>query len=210
MDTLKYVLDKYDLNIDRKSPVEIPNVGRDDLAALFAELGFVRGVEVGVERGFYSEVLCRANPGLMLWCVDPWETYTGYRDYVTAEKVYSFYEDAKQRLKPYGCRLVRKFSMDAVKEFENRSLDFVYIDGNHQFEFVAQDIGFWARKVRRGGIISGHDFIRRKAPTATHVVEAVQGYTYAYDIRPWFLLGRQAKVEGEKRDDSRSWFWVQS
>lgn len=208
MKTLQYIADKYNLHLDQKSPIEIPNTNRKVLAELFAELGFKVGVEVGVERGLYTEVLCKANPDAKIYAVDPWEAYTGYRDYVSQEKVSTFYLDAQERLAKYNCEIIKKYSMDAVRDFENGSLDFVYIDGNHQFEFVAQDIGFWTRKVRKGGIVAGHDFIRRKAPTATHVVEALQGYTYAYDIQPWFLLGRQAKVEGELRDDSRSWFFV--
>ena len=98
--------------------------------------------------------------------------------------------------------------MDIVKTFEDGSLDFVYIDGNHYFEYVVQDIAFWSKKVRKGGIVSGHDYIHKRAPTKSHVIQAVNGYVDSYKINPWFLIGSQAKVPGEIRDNSRSWMWV--
>lgn len=208
MDTLAYILSKYDLAVGRRMPVEIPNVGRDDLARLFAELGFKVGAEIGVQQGAYSEVLAQSNPGVQLYCVDAWKAYKGYREYVTQARIDAFYEEAQDRLAPYGCRLIKKFSVEALGDFEDRSLDFVYIDANHSFLQVAQDIDGWRKKVRKGGIVSGHDYLRRRPPTAHHVVQVVNAYTDAYKIRPWFVLGRRARVEGETRDKSRSWMWV--
>jgi len=95
MDTLDYILTKFNLRADtRRFPIEIPNIGRDGLAELFAELGFRVGVELGVERGLYSEVLCKANPDVLLYAVDSWLHYEGYRDHVDQNKFDSFYAAA--------------------------------------------------------------------------------------------------------------------
>ena len=48
--------------------------------------------------------------------------------------------------------------MEAIKDFEPNSLDFVYIDANHDKEHVTEDIEEWAKIVRPGGIVSGHDY----------------------------------------------------
>lgn len=210
MDTLTYIRTKYDIPAGARSPIEIPNIGRDHLARLFAVLGFQTGAEVGVERGLYSEVLCRENPGVQLLCVDAWKAYKGYRDHVDQQKLDRFHEEARQRLAPYRATLVRKFSLEAAKDVADGSLDFVYLDGNHSFENVAMDIAAWSRKVRNGGIIAGHDYVRYRLPNMIHVVQAVTGYTDAYEVHPWFLAGTQAKVEGQVRDTARSWFWVQA
>lgn len=53
---------------------------------------------------------------------------------------------------------IRKLSMDAVNDFENESLDAVYIDGNHRYDSVCNDIIKWLPKIKNGGIISGHDY----------------------------------------------------
>lgn len=209
-DSLEYIARKYELDLDvRRMPIEIPNVGRDDLAKLFAELGYTIGAEIGVSRGIYSEVLCQANPGLLLYCIDPWKAYSEYWERVSQAKFDRLYGEAVDRLTPYGCRLVRKFSMEALEDFEDRSLDFVYIDANHDFLHVTRDVDGWRRKVRKGGIVSGHDYRGQRRQVGHHVVEVVNGYTVAYRIRPWFVLGRKGRVEGEVRDRARSWMWVE-
>lgn len=210
-ETLSYVLKKYKLE-DQKDQqmVEIPNVTRDDLASLFAELNFNLGVELGTEAGLYAEVLCKANPNLQLFCVDAWTAYKGYRDHVTQSKLDGIYRQAFDRLHPYHqCKLVRGFSLQMVDEFEDESLDFVYIDANHEYRQVVDDISVWQKKVRKGGIVAGHDYIKRKNKEyLMHVVEAVTGYVSAYQIKPYFVLGRKDAPEGEARDHTRSWMWV--
>lgn len=216
---LKYILNKYDIEPEpgqtpkpRRMPIEIPNVGRRNLAALFAELDYTVGVEVGVERASYSKVLCKNNPQATIYGLDAWQAYSDYREHVNQERLDGFLEQVKQRMEPYpNYRILRAFSMDAVGEFEDGSLDFVYIDGNHTLPFVMRDILEWGKKVRTGGIISGHDYrASKRLNTQMHVVYAVKCYTSAYRVFPWFLLGRKKPegLEDEVRDNSRSWMWV--
>ena len=210
MNTLEYIFQKYQLNADaRHMPIEIPNTNREDLAGLFAELGFAVGAEIGVQVGLYSEVLCQRNPNLHLYCIDAWEPYSRYREHTTRKTMDAFLEEATTRLEPYHCTLIKKFSMDAVKDFAPESLDFVYIDANHEFRHVVDDINEWSERVRVGGIVSGHDYLGRIEPFyGVHVIEAVSGYTKAYGIRPWFVLGTKEIKSDEKRDRPRSWLWV--
>ena len=53
---------------------------------------------------------------------------------------------------------IRKLSMAAVNDFEDESLDAIYIDGNHRYDSVCNDINKWMPKLKNGGIISGHDY----------------------------------------------------
>lgn len=202
MNTLDYILKKYNLNSNQKSPIDILNTGRIDLAKLFAELGFTTGAEIGVEAGIYSEILCQANPQLKLYCIDPWKAYHGYREHVTQAKLENLYEETLKRLKPYNCKIVRKFSEEAHLDFPNESLDFVYIDGNHEFLHVAQDLTFWSPKVKKGGIVAGDDYIRPagKYGQFNDVKDVVPAFAYAKSVKPWFVL----------RDPDRpsSWMWV--
>lgn len=198
MDTLSRIVEKYNVDLSQKSPIRLP-ITRDDLAVLFAELGFTKGAEIGVERGLYSETLLKANPKLYLYAIDPLKAYKGYREHVSQEKMDGFYEEVVARLNPYGAMVIREFSMDAVKGFEDESLDFVYIDGNHDFQNTTNDIAEWSKKVRTGGIVAGHDYIRnKKKDYKCHVKDVVQGWTYAHDIKPWFVTS----------DKSPSWFYV--
>jgi len=70
------------------------------------------------------------------------------------------FEHTTQRLAPFGDRneIIRETSVVAAKEFENQSLDFVYIDAIHSFEECYQDLVAWIPKVKRGGLVAGHDY----------------------------------------------------
>jgi len=164
------------------------SMGRHDLAAYFAAQQFTRGAEIGVEQGEYSEVLCRANPRLLLLGVDAWRAYRGYREHVTQAKLDRFYEQTARRLAGYSVRLLRMFSVDAARLVPVASLDFVYLDANHTRAHVEADIAAWAPKVRSGGLLAGHDYCRRKRMDYG-VIEAVQAYAAARGRIPVILRG---------------------
>lgn len=210
MNTLDCIIKKYNIDPNGKLPIEIPNVGRNDLANLFRELGFTIGAEIGVQEGIYSEMLLLANPEVKLYGVDPWTFYSTARNFRKQRHLDEHYATAVKRLTPYkNYVIVKKSSMDAVKDFEDNSLDFVYIDADHEYLHVVQDIVEWSKKVKKGGIISGDDYITsNNEDTHMHVIYAVDGYVKAHKILPFFLLGRKHKLEGEIRDKIRSWFWV--
>lgn len=210
MNVLDYVVKKYKIDLATKSPIEIPNVGRNDLAILLPELDFKIGAEVGVECGAYSEILCKANPQMKIYGVDPWLVVKNYLWY-SQEDLDAAYVTAKQRLASYSnYEIIKDFSMDAIKKITNESLDFVYIDANHEDPYITQDIVEWSKKIRSGGIISGHDYMRpkRNGRNDFHVIRATNKYTQDNNIKPWFILGLNAKVPGLVRDRSRSWFWI--
>jgi hypothetical protein len=52
----------------------------------------------------------------------------------------------------------REYSVIASKKYENESLDFVFIDGNHSFEEVVMDINHWLPKIKKNGVLAGHDY----------------------------------------------------
>lgn len=215
MNTLDYILTKFNLSFDENTPmpIEIPDFGRRPLAGLLNELNFKIGVEVGVAAGEYSEVICRANPQMKVYGIDPYAPQAGYRDYKRQSTFKRFHEEAKARLATCNNYEFRNIpSMEALTEFADESLDFVYIDANHQEPFVTQDITEWSKKVRPGGILAGHDYSkpRSKDDMSPHhdVMQAVHFYTTQRNIRPWFVLGSWKFRKGEVRDNPRSWMWV--
>jgi len=190
------------------SPIELRGGRRDQLPGLFRDLGYKVGAEVGVWKGEFSEELCKGVPGLRLYCIDPWVVYAEYKDFENPDHMAASYKEAKERLAPYDCTFIRDFSPQAAIHVPDRSLDFVYIDGNHSFESVIWDISAWSKKVKVGGIVAGHDYKVYRLFQGFRVVEAVQAYAGAYDIAPWFVLGRSKALRGEGRERERSWLWV--
>ncbi len=123
------------------------------LAEYFKDQGFTVGAEIGVATGYYSAILCQKNPKLKLYCIDPWIRYQEYKDFANPNTFISMEDKAKKLLAQYNTTIIKKFSIDAVKEFEDESLDFVFIDGNHSYKYVKKDIKIWTPKVRKGGIV---------------------------------------------------------
>jgi hypothetical protein len=211
MSTLDGVCDFFKIPKARlaESPVLIEDANRTRRAACFGALGFKHGAEIGVESGRFSEELCQQNPGVRLLCVDAWAAYQGYREHVTQAKVDGLFAAAQERLKSYHVTFRRAFSVEAAAKVPDGSLDFCYIDANHSFPYVVADIAAWLPKVRKGGIISGHDYCRRGGNGyQLHVIEAVQGWTQAYHVAPWFLIGHTGIAPGDHRDRPKSWFWI--
>lgn len=210
--TFKHIVEKYNINLDGRYFIDIPEmIGAEGLAHLFAELGFKTGVEIGTDQGEYAEVLCRTIPDIELFCVDPWlaQAYEPGQQPESNEKQKFFDERHSEttfRLMNFNAAILRKTSMDVVHTFPDNFLDFVYIDGNHDFLNVTQDIHHWFKKVRPGGILSGHDYVRYPSKKFNHVQKVVNAYMTTYHLLPVFLC--TPTNEGLKRDRFRSWFIV--
>lgn len=206
MEALELVLQFFGIQVPEKSPYEIAGKDRDSLAALFAHLGYRCGAEIGVFRGVYSEILCAANPTVKHYCVDPYKKYLNHSKQTELDEAE---KEAYGRLLKYNAHFIRASSVEAANQFSDGELDYVYIDANHEFPYVVEDIRVWERKVRSGGIVSGHDYyVSSWKNSVLHVVPAVVGWTQAYKIHPWFVLGNRADVKADWSKRYRTWFWV--
>jgi len=153
------------------NPIETDLI-RNDFAELFNSFKFNKGAEVGVKKGVFSEHLCKNMPGLRLKCIDP---YLPGED--NWDKVEIWFHMAQKALMRYDARIIKKTSMHAsAEDIAKWSLDFVYIDADHTFNEVMQDIIVWADRVRPGGIVSGHDYHYADVKTAVDAYTNIHGY----------------------------------
>lgn len=105
------------------------------------------GVEIGVDKGKTSVYLL-TNLEKMghLYCIDP---------YINREHRHGI---VNKLLKEYdNCTFLRMKSHDAVQKVPD-NLDFVFIDGDHRYRIVLQDLYDWVPKLKSGGLLSGHDW----------------------------------------------------
>ena len=103
-------------------------------------------LEVGVREGFNAVEMLKFAPNITLTLVDPYKD----TDHIRKEML--------QRLKPWQIKFIHKTSVEASALIKDESLDYVYIDGDHSYKMVTEDINHWFRKVKGGGIIAGHDW----------------------------------------------------
>ena len=166
---------------------------RHNLAQMYNTLGYKVGAEIGVQRGLNAKTLFRNVKGLKLICVDPWSPYNRQ----SVERTNNVYKNCLNRLKNHDVEYMRMTSMEAAKKVPDRSLDFVYIDGLHDFDSVMRNIICWARKVRFGGIVAGHDYYTFYQGG---IIQAVNAYTLSHNINDWYITNG---------DEFPSFFWVQ-
>ena len=145
-------------------PSTLVGVDRKGLYQDWAKRGFTRGCEVGVREGKNAKLMLDTIPNLELVLVDPYMIYE-YSNFRRRNKwKWKLPEMDKMRFKALkrlamsNVRWLMMTSTMAAPYVANESLDFVYIDGNHSFDFITQDLQFWYPKIRKGGIISGHDY----------------------------------------------------
>jgi hypothetical protein len=184
---MKELLDRWYAAAQQVSPVRIKGLDRLKLMQYIGEdRNFKAGAEIGVDRGRFSEYMLSVIPGLHLYCVDPWHWRL---------RGESRYQSTVARLASYSATIIRKTSVEASLDIPDESLDFVYIDGDHTFDFVMTDIILWSRKVRYGGIVAGHDLY---SFTRAGVIPAVEAYTRQHNIVQWFATDERTP----------SWFWT--
>ena len=170
---------------------------RQELAQYFNKLGFTYGAEIGVGLGRGAVILCQGIPDLKLICVDNW---------VGKPNNYEFTRKRLNDLK-YKVIFIRKNSMEAVKDITNNSLDFVFIDANHQYQYVMEDITEWSKKVRPSGIVAGHDYY---TSGKVGVKKAVNDYTRLHNIKFELTeISIRTQSYTEKRDNEEPcYYWV--
>lgn len=147
----------------------------DVIAGLVREHGLAVGAEIGVAAGRFSAGLLTACPDLRLWGVDTWDG--AYRTWMGT--TWSPLEHAKNHAQAQAWEshfrprltLLRKSSAEAATWLAPASLDFVFIDADHDYEAVTADIAAWRTRLRPGGWITGHDYDHGRFPGVVRAVD---------------------------------------
>ncbi len=184
---------------------------REDMYKIFHELGFKVGAEIGVRMGNNAVAMLNSMPGVKLYLVDPWVNYPGSLSLDSVSEQGRHLAITRWRTKNYNVKIIKNFSFPATSQIKE-PLDFVYIDANHLYEHFMMDLLAWLPKVRRGGIIGGHDFTDRKEGNdgrRVGVVDAVTSLTKHYEVSPVYLTHVPKLDEAHRHSDrDASWFFV--
>jgi hypothetical protein len=115
--------------------------------------------EVGVWKGEFSERIYRVTQPREFHMIDPWAPYRCKGKFREAPEMDALYQGVKARLgnRP-GVKIHRDTSETGLTKFPDNHFDWVYIDGNHYYEFVLKDLELAFRKVKPGGFITGDDY----------------------------------------------------
>jgi hypothetical protein len=217
-------IEKYhsELNID---PIIIQHQASNDwtidreqwLPLVKEQLGDVDiAVELGVWRGHYSRSIINTLIPKTFYGVDPYELYEGYSDKPGGmsnpefnsqknmdnlhNKTLAKYENFNDSYRRTKSILVRDFGDAYAQQFEDNSVDFVYLDADHTYESVKAEIKAWWPKVKIGGILSGHDYFDKTyfgvIPAVNEFVEREQLELKTTDekFKSWWVVKNQLEL----------------
>jgi predicted O-methyltransferase YrrM len=122
---------------------------------IFVELGVWKGHSIS-----YLAKLLKDKKDIKVYAVDIFEKWD--KNESVKEDVKYINQIYNTNLKNAGVREIisdiKSISWDAANLFKDNSIDFVFIDADHSYESVTKDINSWLPKIKKGGIISGHDY----------------------------------------------------
>ncbi len=184
--------------------IQKENITRRDFSNKINEHQYQIGVEIGLGFGSYSEFLLKNSKLKKLYSIDPFDD--------SISEYYPGLESTIQKLTPFGDRstFIRKYSKDAISEFEDNSIDFIYVDGDHRYELVLLDLKLWYPKLKKGGFFSGHDY------DVPGVQQAVLEFCNENSIETLHLTeytnvplrtSRMEDREGGMEEHVASWYW---
>ena len=118
-------------------------------------------VEIGTFEGYNAKSIMKELNVKKLYIIDP---YLGYRDYIVSESEKTTSnlsvaeKKARKKLRKYSGKIIwiKDTSDNALSKVPD-NVDFVYIDGNHEYEYVKRDMVNYFKKIKDGGILAGHD-----------------------------------------------------
>jgi predicted O-methyltransferase YrrM len=143
------------------------------------------GVEVGVYKGENAKSILKTLNIDKLYLIDPYVYYDDYGDVAGGQKTFDkLLKKTIKTLQKYENKyiLIKKTANDALPDIPN-NLDFVYIDGNHKYEYVKQDIENYYPKLKSGGILAGHDIENGEIAEHDGIVKAVLDFAHKHKLQ---------------------------
>ena len=152
------------------------SVHRETLTQLVKGRRWTRGAELGVDKGILFGMLLRECPRLYLIGVDT---------FPNLERSHRAFELLKQYQR--RAELYMETTKDASRHVYDSTLDFVFIDADHSYLGVKQDISHWRSKVKPGGWLGGHDYNPKRFPQVVRAVDETFGSRV--ELRPGDIWG---------------------
>lgn len=154
------------------------------LAEVVNKNHYQKGAELGVKEGQTLDYLLTHCNELIMLGVDIWEPTPGYQDW-NHVKHEAKAREIERRHNP-ALTLWKMTTTAAAHEVEDGSLDFVFIDADHSIKAVLSDIAAWSPKVRKGGMIAGHDIGQSSVRKA--VEQMIPDYKQAGHDHCWYIF----------------------
>ena len=150
------------------------------------------GAYLGQSTSYLAVEIINSNKNIKLDVVDTWrgndsseyqEGNWGHHMTLNDDAYLKFLDNLSPVKSHYNP--IRMDSVEASKLYEDGSLDFVFIDGAHDYKYVKADIEAWLPKVKSGGYLAGHDYTPGDHDEVIRAVEEAFGKNITVHHRSW-------------------------
>jgi predicted O-methyltransferase YrrM len=128
-----------------------------------------------------------------LYCIDPWEDYEEYSEYKNEQPL--IYESFIKNVEKSGFKekiiINRGYSNKEIPKFEDDFFDIIYIDGNHEPEYVLEDAVLSFRKLKKNGILIFDDY---DGKDPEYIIKGINAFTSVYNKRIVILALQNAQL----------------
>jgi predicted O-methyltransferase YrrM len=129
------------------------------------------GLGQGKSSGYMAVEIINSGKNIKLDCIDCFDM----RDDETQDYTMAFLNNLKPIWNMLDISVIQNYSTEASKLYEDNSLDFVFIDGDHSFTAVTDDIEHWLPKLKANGLIAGHDYTQEYINSVVPAVDTFFG-----------------------------------
>lgn len=138
----------------------------------------IKWIEIGVRWGRNAKFVLNNFDITKIHLIDPYCELPYLTHIFDAKSVQGYKSKAKLDLGPFEdkCVWYQDYSQNVVDEFEDESIDIIYIDGDHSYEAVLIDLTLFYPKIKEGGLIIGDDY------NEGGVKQAIEEYALENDI----------------------------
>ena len=147
--------------------------------------------EVGVYLGEFSTQINKRLNVKKFYLVDPYISYDEY-ELVDSNGPMKWKENA-HRLNKKGNEIwIEKTSDEAIGDIPDK-IDYCYIDGNHAYKYVLNDLNAYWKLINEGGILAGHDINQKDVSDAVMKFVKDNDLDISFgDRRDWWIIKRKA------------------
>jgi len=122
----------------------------------------IKIVEIGSWKGMTTSVLAKTSKDFNgeVYCIDHWKGQQNAPHHISQTNSLDILTVFRDNMQILGLDNVHPFvvsSLQGAELFKDDSIDLVFIDADHIYEFVKRDLQAWYPKVKKGGIFCGHD-----------------------------------------------------
>lgn len=166
-------------------------------------------LEVGVWRGEFSKKIYNISKPKMLVLVDSWtydEHVRGCAPQVDGKEPLSqkFFDDAKNetfnKFKNYkNIIILDQSSLDSSSNYNDNYFDYIYLDAEHTYQAVTEDLDIWYPKLKINGVLFGDDYYWREEDDTLSLHRAYQDFIAKHQIKKWCVFKSQITIVKDEK-----------